>query len=140
MLQGFSSHNFPLQKYIINVERTIDPPSYIAPGTLYDLSELTCPLIALPALPQIEWDSKCNDGTSRAEEMSCQVNKLINNLPRPMYDASVAEQCGSVDVLSNEWPERNLFGLDESQFAALKAAITKQLTIIQGPPGISLIC
>lgn len=108
----------------------------MATGTLYDLSDLTCPLIALPALPEIECGAKFNGNISREDEMSFQVNKLLDSLPEPTYDANAANQCRSVDILSNQWPERNLFGLDESQFAALKAAITKQLTIIQGPPGI----
>lgn len=40
-------------------------------------------------------------------------------------------------ILGNKdtWPSCHDLGLDESQFCALKAALTRQVTIIQGPPG-----
>lgn len=34
-----------------------------------------------------------------------------------------------------EWPTCTDFNLDESQFEAFQAALTKQMVIIQGPPG-----
>lgn len=34
-----------------------------------------------------------------------------------------------------EWPPCTDFNLDESQFEAFQAALTKQMVIIQGPPG-----
>lgn len=41
-----------------------------------------------------------------------------------------------VQVLEeNAWPARHHFGLDESQYEAFRAALTKQLAIIQAPPG-----
>ncbi len=49
-------------------------------------------------------------------------------------NVAMARHCKAVQVL-NEWPNRMYFGLDESQFDALKAALTKQFVIIQGPPG-----
>lgn len=63
------------------------------------------------------------------------VRNILGNLPKPTYDARIANQCKSVDIASDQWPDRHLLGLDESQFAAFKAAITQQLAIIQGPPG-----
>ena len=33
------------------------------------------------------------------------------------------------------WPRMEELGLDESQKAALQLALTKELAIIQGPPG-----
>lgn len=42
----------------------------------------------------------------------------------------------TVNVLNEEmWPTRNEMHMDESQHAAYFAALTKQLAIIQGPPG-----
>lgn len=40
-----------------------------------------------------------------------------------------------VDVLSPVWPPREEFKLDESQYEAFRAALTKQMVVIQGPPG-----
>lgn len=52
-------------------------------------------------------------------------------------DPNMAKHCKAVKVLNDElWPNSSDFGLDESQFDALKAALTKQFTIIQGPPGL----
>lgn len=49
----------------------------------------------------------------------------------------MAGHCKAVQVLDeNLWPNKIYFGLDESQFDALRAALTKQFVIIQGPPGI----
>lgn len=36
---------------------------------------------------------------------------------------------------SQEWPSSADFSLDESQYEAFRAALTKQMVIIQGPPG-----
>lgn len=36
---------------------------------------------------------------------------------------------------AQDWPGMETLGLDESQMKAFKLAITKELTIIQGPPG-----
>lgn len=33
------------------------------------------------------------------------------------------------------WPTEEQLGLDDSQLKALKLALTKELAIIQGPPG-----
>lgn len=42
----------------------------------------------------------------------------------------------SVRVLDhNQWPSMETLGLDESQMEALRLALTKELAIIQGPPG-----
>lgn len=38
-------------------------------------------------------------------------------------------------LAENTWPRKEALGLDESQMRALRMALTKELTIIQGPPG-----
>ena len=35
----------------------------------------------------------------------------------------------------NRWPSMEQLGLDESQYEALKLALTKEVAVIQGPPG-----
>lgn len=92
MLQSFSKTDFPLQKYIIDVENDILPPPYLNEQSKYTLHK------HLPS----DFDEKLE-------------NVQILNI--------------------SDWPHRNYFILDESQFDAFRAALTKQLTIIQGPPG-----
>lgn len=44
-----------------------------------------------------------------------------------------------VKICEKAWPSHKHFGLNQSQFEALRAALTKQLVIIQGPPGIKIM-
>lgn len=93
MLQDFNKDNFPLERYIVNVEKNILPPSYLDNDSVYLIS---------------------------------------NGLPNTDSEAKMFP----VDMLSSQqWPPREDFRLDESQFAAFRAALTKQMVVIQGPPG-----
>lgn len=89
-------------------------------------------MVTLPDLPQGNDDLKAENIMKMPQNI---VRNILGNLPKPTYDARIANQCKSVDISSDQWPARQLLGLDESQFAAFKAAITQQLVIIQGPPG-----
>lgn len=93
MLQKFGKDNFPLAKYIVEVNNNISHPTYVLEDTVYRIS---------------------------------------NGLP----DSDPAALKSSVKVLSKqEWPPCEDFKLDESQFEAFRAALTKQMVVIQGPPG-----
>lgn len=47
------------------------------------------------------------------------------------------ENYKAVNLLNrNTWPDKRYFGLDDSQYEAFIAALTKQVAIIQGPPGM----
>lgn len=93
VLQGFGPKNFPLEKYIVHVDRDISPPSHLVRNNVYRLSN----------------GSSEND--SKAETRTVE---MLN---------------------TQQWPPREFFNLDESQFEAFRAALTKQLVVIQGPPG-----
>ena len=42
----------------------------------------------------------------------------------------------NVDILQlNKWPNSSILGLNESQYKAVQLALTKELVVIQGPPG-----
>lgn len=43
-----------------------------------------------------------------------------------------------VDILSGDWPTDATSNLDASQLDALRRILTKQLAIIQGPPGTGM--
>lgn len=40
-----------------------------------------------------------------------------------------------VELLSNHWPDKEDLNMDESQYDAFRAALTKKMVVIQGPPG-----
>lgn len=58
-----------------------------------------------------------------------------------MYDISV-DLTGAesekipVQILRKEWPSCVDLNMDESQYEAFQAALTKQMVVIQGPPGM----
>lgn len=93
VLQEFGSRNFPLEKYIVNVNKQISPPSYLDDHSVYLL----------------------NNGVAETD---------------PEHKKSVVRMLGD-----HEWPPREDFKLDESQYQAFRAALTKQMVVIQGPPG-----
>lgn len=137
MLQSFNEENFPLRKYIIDVDTHIDPPPYVKPGHLYDLSDLTCELVKLPPLPVAQNTTSHKqtqkDGKRNGNEFD--VRLFLSSIETPPLNARIANQCKSVDMLKNEWPELKLVELNDSQYAAFKAALSQQFVIIQGPPG-----
>lgn len=93
MLQDFGKENFPLERYIVNVDENILPPSYLNNDSVY----------------------------------------LISN---GLSETDPAIKISPVEMLGNQqWPPREDFLLDESQYAAFRAALTKQMVVIQGPPG-----
>lgn len=93
MLQEFGKNNFPLEKYIVDVDKNISPPTYLTEDSVYVIS----------------------NGLGEAD---------------PKAKISI------VEVLSKQqWPPCTDFNLDESQFDAFRAALTKQMVVIQGPPG-----
>lgn len=57
---------------------------------------------------------------------------ISNGLLETDPDAKIFQ----VEVMHRQkWPSHADLNLDESQYGALRAAITKQLVVIQGPPG-----
>lgn len=86
-MQEFNADNFPLERYLINVEKTIEAPSYVSPVRQHHF-------------------------------MMKDELKTIRNLT-------------NIDA----WPTKEDFGYDESQFEAYRMALTKELVVIQGPPG-----
>ena len=61
--------------------------------------------------------------------------KLTNGFFLGFY-RNRAPRFKNVPVLEvNSWPNKEQLGLDESQYEALKIALTKEVAVIQGPPG-----
>ncbi len=65
------------------------------------------------------------------------INRFYPLLSYPLDKARrKAPQFKDVPVLDvDHWPSKEQLGLDESQYKALKIALTKEVAVIQGPPG-----
>lgn len=115
-LQSLNEGNLPLKKYIVNVERTVDCPQYLKPSTSYDFRPLLLPI-----------DDKYIKRVINLEgEISIQYE----------FPTDISNVCKSVCMLNDSnWPSASALNLDQSQYLALKAALTREFAIIQGPPG-----
>lgn len=133
VLQDFTSETFPFQRYIIDVNCDILPPPYLTHTTVYNLTDLTKKLLPITAediAPNLESQFEVVDLQSAQRKI-----KWISK-QKMKQDATSAQYCDKIPVLDEAlWPDKTYFGLDGSQFDALKAALTKQFVIIQGPPG-----
>ena len=93
VLQEFGAENFPLKKYIVDVDKDISPPSYL-------------------------------------------TNESVYVIPNGSSETDAVTEVSLVEVMNDqEWPSRGDLKLDESQYDAFRAALTKQMVVIQGPPG-----
>ncbi|GFS28358.1 NFX1-type zinc finger-containing protein 1 [Trichonephila inaurata madagascariensis] len=111
-LLDLNEDSLPLKNYIIETQNIINKPQYLKETTTYDMRPLLMPLHN-----QIKIDKQGN----------------IHNINCP---AHLIEKVKNVTVLKeNCWPTCSELNLDPSQYAALKAAITKEFAVIQGPPG-----
>ncbi|GBL83945.1 NFX1-type zinc finger-containing protein 1 [Araneus ventricosus] len=106
----------PMKRYIVETQKTVLKPQYLNDTVSYDMRPVLLPLSEASRRREISADGKiCSDY---------------------IYPSNVPERLKNVTVLNDSlWPTCSDLNLDPSQYAALKAAITKEFAIIQGPPG-----
>ena len=112
-LQNFNKDNLPFQRYLVECRSDVNPPVY--------LTKSANPVLGLKEDDHLE----VKDGHKKSRH-GC-------------YDLTEALSCKeamSVQVVSpDSWPSLSHVDLNESQYNALKAAITQEFVVIQGPPG-----
>ncbi|CAL1285238.1 unnamed protein product [Larinioides sclopetarius] len=102
----------PMKRYIVETQKTVLEPQYLKDTVSYDMRPVLLPLDEVSII---------RDG------------KFFSDY---IYSSKVPERLKNVFVLNDSlWPTCSDLNLDPSQYAALKAAITKEFAIIQGPPG-----
>ncbi|GBN41411.1 NFX1-type zinc finger-containing protein 1 [Araneus ventricosus] len=112
-LLQLDENTLPLKRYIIETEKSVHKPEYLPETATYDMRPLLLPL----------------DNIGKADGKG----NFVGDFKCPV---SVAERVKNIPVLEeNRWPTSSELNLDPSQYAALKAAITKEFAVIQGPPG-----
>ncbi|CAL1276814.1 unnamed protein product [Larinioides sclopetarius] len=112
-LLQLDENTLPLKRYIIETQKSVQKPEYLSAATTYDMRPLLLPL----------------DNIGQADGKG----NFVGDFKCPV---SVAERVKNIPVLEgNRWPTSAELNLDPSQYAALKAAVTKEFAVIQGPPG-----
>ncbi|KAF8768116.1 NFX1-type zinc finger-containing protein 1-like [Argiope bruennichi] len=112
-LLQLNENTLPLKRYIIETQKSVHKPEYLSATATYDMRPLLLPL----------------DNVGKADGKG----NFVGDFKCP---ASVTERVKDIPVLEeNRWPTSSELNLDPSQYAALKAAVTKEFAIIQGPPG-----
>ncbi|KAF2369241.1 P-loop containing nucleoside triphosphate hydrolase, partial [Trinorchestia longiramus] len=117
-LQLMDENTIPLAEHIIFAQQVIEPPEYLLNATVrnFDLRVVLDPSYIKATKP----------------------NKVFPNAKTVELPVGFRGDLEAIPVLNANvlnWPLASKFGLDESQLAALHAALTKRLVIIQGPPG-----
>ena len=122
-LQQTEDNDLPFQSYLIECNKDIQAPQYLRRNR----HEL--------AAPSFDFSSIVVDNTTISETGS--LHERFCNLSFKDSDATLeASQFKDVPVLEEDrWPNKEQLGLDESQYEALKIALTKEVAVIQGPPG-----
>ncbi|GIY60265.1 NFX1-type zinc finger-containing protein 1 [Caerostris darwini] len=106
----------PMKPYIIETQNTIRCPQYLQESTVYDMRPLLLPLEEHYFDRHVEEDG----------EISITYN----------FSYVISQKATAVRILEDDqWPTYSELSLDPTQYAAIKAAVTKEFAIVQGPPG-----
>ena len=118
-LQHFNKNNLPFQRYLVECKSDVRPPVY--------LNKSANPILSLNETANLE--------------VTDRIRQMIsgNKSSHGSYDLTKALSCKiavTVPVLDpTAWPSQPQVDLNESQYNALKAALTQEFVVIQGPPG-----
>ena len=114
-LQNFNKDNLPFQQYLVECNADVKAPVYLLKST--SSSQSTNEVAHL----------EITDGVSKKENKS------------KVYDLTEALSCKTANEVSvlepSVWPPLSRVDLNDSQYKALKAALTQEFVVIQGPPG-----
>ncbi|XP_046560622.1 NFX1-type zinc finger-containing protein 1-like [Haliotis rubra] len=120
-LQKIKEGDLPFEKYIVACKNTVSPPKYLKEAVSIEGKS-----------PKFDLRPLIDDKIDLRED-----KHLLSQGREVSYFFSHDSRCGkSVHVLENrDWPSPETLHVDNSQFQALKTALTKEFSIIQGPPG-----
>lgn len=127
-----SIKTLPFSNYIVNCQERIDAPAYLLKdeSITYDLNLL--------ANENIKFQIKDSDRIELANVSgTTKINNEINPKEMPQKIQIIRDPTlNNVAVLAErQWPTPSSIGLDDSQFRALKNALSHEFSITQGPPG-----
>ncbi|GFU24715.1 NFX1-type zinc finger-containing protein 1 [Nephila pilipes] len=115
-LHKLEESKLPMKSYIVEVKKKVDIPQYLHKSIKYDMRPLLIPLDDKYITHNLDVDGK--------------ISTNYNFPPEIVHKAK------DVPIFEDDyWPTYSELNLDPSQYAAIKAAVTKEFAVIQGPPG-----
>ena len=117
-LQNFNKDNLPFQRYLVKCNSDVRPPVY--------LKKSINPILSLDEDANLEVTDRITENVDGNKSNNC------------CYDLTkvLCKTAKSVSVLNpSAWPSPSEVDLNNSQYNALKAALTQEFVVIQGPPG-----
>ncbi|KAL8625015.1 hypothetical protein ACOMHN_012024 [Nucella lapillus] len=124
-LKNLNDQNFPFVRYIVQCQSDINPPRYLqlAGNVKYDFR------------PLLDDKFMIQDEEDRAAAALADLG-LAGDTDIDEEEVARNIAAGGVDVMSDhEWPSHSDLKLDETQYRALRNALTRECALVQGPPG-----
>ncbi|GFS28363.1 NFX1-type zinc finger-containing protein 1 [Trichonephila inaurata madagascariensis] len=115
-LHRLEESKLPMKPYIVEVQKGVGIPQYLHKSVTYDMRPLLIPLEDKYVIHHVD--------------TSGEVTTNYN------FPSEIEHKAKAVPIFEDDhWPTYSELKLDPSQYAAIKAAVTKEFAIIQGPPG-----
>ncbi|XP_078674224.1 NFX1-type zinc finger-containing protein 1-like [Branchiostoma floridae x Branchiostoma belcheri] len=145
MIQGIEEGDLPFEQHIVRCDLDIGPPRYLVrpaddTPVRFDLT----PLLNIPELRKL-MDKREKTLAARRLRVGNIVRRnhdkdeedvYLHDLERLSTKYPQIDRAKSVPILDTDaWPSGEDLHLDESQLGAVKTALTRQFSVIQGPPG-----
>ncbi|KAJ9573473.1 hypothetical protein L9F63_009133, partial [Diploptera punctata] len=133
-LQSLKESTFPMKQYIVDMKCTNKHPQYLQTGK--DIK------YKVPRLRNLSDTSQQDGETFESKNDSSvhggNVNTSSSENQHPTEDGcdNKLKKVKEFKVLDlQSWPSAKELGLDDSQYKAFQAALTREFVVIQGPPG-----
>ncbi|CAH1264363.1 ZNFX1 [Branchiostoma lanceolatum] len=143
MIQEIEGGDLPFEQHIVRCDLDIGPPRYLVrPADEFDLT----PLLNIPELDKLRGkrEKRLADPRRRRgmgfrrthHDREDGEEEDFNSLEKLSTEHPQIDRARSVPILDTDaWPSGEDLQLDESQLGAVQTALTRQFSVIQGPPG-----
>ncbi|XP_047131082.1 NFX1-type zinc finger-containing protein 1 isoform X1 [Hydra vulgaris] len=133
-LQEMRNENFPFERYIVLANNNILPPRYLQRNVVENgIFDLRPVVDAKSVLKNQDFSDTDEDLGSSDDDifLGAHITK-----DKTKYSDTAENVAKAVKILNSpSWPDAATLHLDPSQYRALKAALSREFSIIQGPPG-----
>ncbi|XP_028413341.1 NFX1-type zinc finger-containing protein 1-like isoform X2 [Dendronephthya gigantea] len=127
-LQKTEDNDLPFQRYLVDCNKDIQAPQYVRRNRF----SLNAPSFDFSSILLDNASSPATSSLHRQLE-GLRLHDFFAYGYRSHQRAAQSQNVPVLDV--DRWPSMEQLGLDESQYKALKIALTREVAVIQGPPG-----